>query len=108
MKDFGSAHPNRSSFALRTKPVDPTEAATDFNAYQRARLVSLAKGDPPPGWTKWTVSRLAEELVARGIVATTSPEEVRRALLSEISWASINSEFKCEIRDVGFDRHRRI
>jgi hypothetical protein len=92
MKDFGSARPNHSGLALQTNPVGPSEAATDLDAYQRARLVSLAQSDPPPGWTKWTLSQLAEGLVARGIVATTSPEEIRRALLSEIRWASVESE----------------
>jgi hypothetical protein len=98
-KDFGSARPNHSGFALQTNSVGPSKAATDLDAYQRARLVSLARTDPPPGWTKWTLSRLADELVARGIVAAISPEEVRWALLSEILRTSIESESRATNRD---------
>jgi len=88
---------------LQTNRVGPPDAATDLDAYQRTRLVSLARSDPPRGWTKWTLSRLAEELVARGIVVTISPEEVRQALLTEILRASIESESRGRNQDAGFD-----
>jgi hypothetical protein len=92
MKDLGSARPNHSGFALRTNPAGPSETASHLDAYQRAHLVSLAQSDPPPGWAKWTLSHLAEELVARGIVSTISPEEVRTALLSEVLRTTIESK----------------
>jgi hypothetical protein len=91
MNGFGSTRRNHSGFAAPTNPDGPSDAVTDLDGYQRAYLVSLAQSDPPPGWTKWTLAQLAEEMVARGIVATISPEEVRRALLSGILWASIES-----------------
>jgi hypothetical protein len=91
-----------SGFALQTNPVCPSEAATDLDAYQRARLVSLAQSDPPPGWTKWTLSQLAEELVARGIVSMISPEEVWRALVSEFWRSRFESESMARNRDDRF------
>jgi hypothetical protein len=89
MELAGPSHPDSR---LQTDQVGPSVAATDLDAYQRTRLVSLAHSDPPRGWTKWTLSRLAEELVTRGIVATISPEEVRRALLTDILRARIESK----------------
>jgi hypothetical protein len=55
-----------------------------LDAGQQARLLLIARGDPPHGWTRWTLPRLAEELVSQGIVATISPEHVRQALVEAI------------------------
>jgi hypothetical protein len=92
MEDMELAGPSHPDSRSQTDRVGPSVAATDLDAYQRTRLVSLAQSDPPRGWTKWTLSRLAEELVARGIVTTISPEEVRCALLTDIFRASIESK----------------
>jgi hypothetical protein len=61
-----------------------SEAGIKLDAGQRAQLLSMASGDPPQGWTRWTLPRLAEELVRRGIVQTISPEDVRQALVEAI------------------------
>jgi hypothetical protein len=49
-----------------------------------AQLLLIARADPPQGWTRWTLPRLAEELGSQGIVATISPEDVRLALVEAI------------------------
>lgn len=91
------------AFSLETNRADPSGAAAYLDACQRTYLVSLAHSDPPPGWTKWTLSRLAEELVASGIVATISPEEVMCTLLTEILRAGIKSKSSGSNRDAGID-----
>src|SRR5262249_38683692 len=59
-------------------------ATSRLDADQRARLLAIACGDPPVGWTKWTLPRLAVELVRREIVPRIAPEEVREALIEVV------------------------
>jgi hypothetical protein len=54
--------------------------AEDLNAEQYAHLIAILSSEPPAGWTRWTLSHLAEELVRRGIVARLSSEELRRKI----------------------------
>jgi hypothetical protein len=92
--------PDHSELDWGANHVDRVERPTELDAHQRDCLVSLVHSDPPPGWTKWTLSRLAEELIASGIVATISPEEVRRALLADAD-ASVESKSSGRSRDAG-------
>ncbi len=45
-----------------------------------ARLIALTCSPPPEGWTRWTLSLLAERMVALGYVETLSYETVRVTL----------------------------
>jgi len=47
---------------------------------QEARLIALACSDPPPGWARWTLVLLAQQLVKDGVVESISPESVRLVL----------------------------
>ena len=47
---------------------------------QEAHLIALACSDPPPGFARWTLVMLAQQLVKDGVVASISPESVRLAL----------------------------
>ena len=61
-----------------------TGTAAKLNWDQRARLLSIARRDPPDGWTNWTMPLLAQELMRQGIVATISPEDVRGELMKAV------------------------
>jgi hypothetical protein len=54
------------------------ELAADLNAEQYSRMMEIVSGDPRGGWTRWTISLLAEETVRRGIVAQMSSHELRQ------------------------------
>jgi hypothetical protein len=75
---------HRSSSPLQETGAGRHGAGIKLDAVQQARLLAIVKGDPPEAWTRWTLPRLAEELVGRGIVAAISPEDVRRALVEAI------------------------
>jgi transposase len=47
---------------------------------QQQKVVALACGPPPPGYTRWTVRLLAEEAKKRKIVAGIGREAIRIAL----------------------------
>lgn len=51
-----------------------------LNEKQEALLIALACSDPPPGWARWTLVLLAQQLVKDGVVASISPESVRLVL----------------------------
>ena len=51
-----------------------------LNAQQQAHLVAVACSQPPEGQARWTLERLAAQLVKDGIVEGISPEAVRLAL----------------------------
>ncbi len=59
-------------------------AVVKLDSDQRARLLSIARRDPPEGWTNWTMPLLAQELVTQGVVAEISPDEVRGELVKAI------------------------
>lgn len=58
------------------RPGGQRRLSGDAEAY----LVALACSTPPGGRRRWTMQRLADRLVERGIVATISDETVRRTL----------------------------
>ncbi len=61
--------------ALQRKPRPPKLAGV-----AQAELARLACSTPPPGRARWTLKRLAAELVALEVVDAIAPETVRRAL----------------------------
>jgi hypothetical protein len=62
----------------RPQPLRPDKVKIKGNIEQR--LIHLACGDPPEGRCQWTLSLLADELIALGLVPTVSTETVRQAL----------------------------
>lgn len=58
-----------------TPPVPPK-----VDGRVEAHLVALCCSDPPEGRARWTLTLLADELKARGLVTSISIETVRRAL----------------------------
>lgn len=51
-----------------------------LNEHQEARLIALACSEPPPGWARWTLALLAQQLIKDGVVDRISPESVRLVL----------------------------
>jgi transposase len=51
-----------------------------LNEKQEAHLIALACSDPPPGWARWTLVLLAQQLVKDGVIESISPESVRLVL----------------------------
>ena len=51
-----------------------------LNEKQEAYLIALACSNPPPGWARWTLVLLAQQLVKDGVVDRISPESVRLVL----------------------------
>lgn len=51
-----------------------------LNEKQEAHLVALACSDPPPGFARWTLVLLAQQLVKDEVVESISPESVRLVL----------------------------
>ena len=64
--------------ALQRKPRLPRPPKLDGAG--QAELARLACSTPPPGRARWTLKRLAAELVALEVVDAIAPETVRRAL----------------------------
>jgi len=56
------------------------EQEPKLNEKQEAHLIALACSDPPPGWARWTLVLLAQQLVKDGVVESISPESVRLVL----------------------------
>lgn len=56
------------------------EQAPKLNEKQEAYLIALACSDPPPGWARWTLVLLAQQLVKDEVVESISPESVRLVL----------------------------
>jgi hypothetical protein len=66
--------------ALDHRPQPPRPDQIKIKGDVEQRLVRLACSDPPEGRCHWTLSLLADELVALGLVASLSTETVRQAL----------------------------
>lgn len=66
--------------AVERKPraTPPAEPVIDGRA--EAALVAICCSPAPAGRARWTLSLLADELVARGVVARVCKETVRKAL----------------------------
>jgi hypothetical protein len=66
--------------ALDHKPQPPRPDKIKIKGDVEQELIQLACSDPPEGRCHWTLSLLADELVALGLVKAVSTETVRQAL----------------------------
>jgi hypothetical protein len=66
--------------ALDHKPQPPRPDKIKLKGNVEQQLIRLACTDPPDGRCHWTLSLLADELVALGLVKSVSTETVRQAL----------------------------
>ena len=66
--------------ALDHRPQPPRPDKIKIKGDVEQELVRLACTDPPGGRCHWTLSLLADELVALGLVRSVSTETVRQAL----------------------------
>jgi transposase len=66
--------------ALNHRPQPPRPDKVKIKGDVEQKLIQLACSDPPPGRCRWTLSLLADELVALGHLAAVSQETVRQAL----------------------------
>ena len=61
------------------KPENPPRPAI-VTGEKEARIIALACGEPPTGYSRWTVRLLTEKIVELSILPTASRETVRRTL----------------------------
>jgi hypothetical protein len=66
--------------ALDHRPQPPRPDKIKIKGDVEQQLIRLACSDPPEGRCHWTLSLLADELVALGLVGSVSTETVRQAL----------------------------
>jgi len=66
--------------ALDHRPQPPRPDKIKIKGDVEQQLIRLACSDPPEGRCHWTLSLLADELVALGLVGSLSTETVRQAL----------------------------
>ena len=66
--------------ALDHRPQPPRPDKIKIKGDVEQQLIRLACSDPPQGRCHWTLSLLADELVALGLVRSVSTETVRQAL----------------------------
>jgi transposase len=66
--------------ALNHRPQPPRPDKVKIKGDAEQQLIHLACSDPPEGRCRWTLCLLADEMVTLGVVASVSPETVRRAL----------------------------
>lgn len=66
--------------ALHGLPRGPKQPDRKFDGTTEAHLVALRCSDPPEGHARWTLSLLAERMVALDYAASMSGESVRRLL----------------------------
>jgi Homeodomain-like domain len=67
-----------AAFARKVREAPPVPPKIDGRA--EAHLVAALCGPPPEGRARWTLTLLAGELKARGLVTEVSIETVRKAL----------------------------
>ena len=66
--------------ALDHKPQPPRPDRIKIRRDVEPRLIQLVCSDPPRGRCRWTLQRLADEMVVLGLVDSLSTETVRQAL----------------------------
>ena len=66
--------------ALDHKPQPPRPDKIKIRRDVEPRLIQLVCSDPPRGRCRWTLQRLADEMVVLGLVDSLSTETVRQAL----------------------------
>ncbi len=66
--------------ALRPKKESQYRPQRKLDGHQEARLVTLVCGEPPDGYSQWSLRLLADKLVELEIVDSISYETVRQTL----------------------------
>lgn len=67
-------------YALQYKKSQTPPRAAIVTGEKEARIIALACGEPPKGYSRWTVRLLTEKIIELSIVPTASRETVRRTL----------------------------
>ena len=65
---------------MKRKAQSQPSRSPKLDGAGEARLIALACGDPPDGFARWTLRRLADKLVDLQIVESICPETVRQTL----------------------------
>ena len=76
---------------LSRKPRAASAIPQIFDGEKEAKLIALACSEAPPGQARWTLSLLANKVVALKIVAAASPSTVGRVLKKTRSSPTSNS-----------------
>ena len=66
--------------ALNGKKREHPPTPPKLDGEGEAKLIAMRLGSPPPGYGRWTLQLLADELIALEIVAHICPETVRQTL----------------------------
>jgi len=66
--------------ALNGKKRETPPTPPKLDGEGEAKLIALRLGQPPPGYGRWTLRLLSEQLVALEIVESICPETVRQTL----------------------------
>jgi transposase len=66
--------------ALERNPIDRSKRALKFDAAFEAKLLALARSEPPEGKNVWSVRLLARKAAELGLTDSVSPMTVQRAL----------------------------
>lgn len=66
--------------ALNGMPREAPPRKPRLDGDGEAQLIAMRLGSPPEGFGTWTLSLLAEQLVALGVVESICPETVRKTL----------------------------
>jgi hypothetical protein len=66
--------------AISTKPQPPRPDKIKIPGEVERQMIEIARSDPPPGRSHWTVQMIADQLVALQGVETVGAETVRCAL----------------------------
>ena len=66
--------------AISTKPQPPRPEKIKIQGDVEQQLIEIARSDPPPGRSHWTVQMIADQLVALQCLETVGAETVRCAL----------------------------
>lgn len=66
--------------ALKGKKRETPPTPPKLDGEGEAELIAMRLGSPPPGFGKWTLKLLADELVRLEIVDSICPETVRKTL----------------------------
>jgi hypothetical protein len=71
--------------ALEKKQPDKPPRAKLLDGKQEAKIIALRLGQPPVGYSNWSLRLLAERVVELGIVETVSYETLRKTLKKTVS-----------------------
>jgi hypothetical protein len=85
--------------ALTRKKQDQPSRQRLLDGAKEVRSMALRCGPPPQGQAKWTLPRLADQLVALNIVETISYETVRQTIEKSIPQEAISRTHAEQTRD---------